>query len=286
MANQLMPKHAVPFPRFPDQAICPDLHPSGTKNVFSTRSSATEVPHSLQWLHVSAHAQDSAPLRFPSIASASTYMSSLQRPDEARSIQDENVPGSEYEMACPPYGRPGHQLLSQRVSSLSETQRSAIRPIPPPFSRKRSTDLSSLNSAASLPSSPVTPNTPFFMSNPAIVNFEESPFPDAGKYSTIVRHDLFKGGSVTSSLREETPSLTAHFRNKSRNQRSRRDPVTPFYPSVDLSLQQLQHARSLDVLDHEAKKVRFGDLWQDQPTCVIFIRHFRSVTIHCRVGSH
>ncbi|KAF8591207.1 hypothetical protein K439DRAFT_1289389, partial [Ramaria rubella] len=47
-----------------------------------------------------------------------------------------------------------------------------------------------------------------------------------------------------------------------------------FDPSVNLTLSQLQRAQNLDVLDAQGHKVRFGSLWQAQPTCVIFIRHF------------
>ena len=284
MANRSMPEHAVPFPQFLDQVNCLDSHSSNTEDDFSTRSSATKLmnqqsghptaaaaarPHSLRWLHVLAHGQDSTPLRSPSIASAASYTSSLHHPDDTCSIRGKHPPGSEYEMVISPGGYRGHRMLE--VPYLSETQRSAHRYVAPSFSRKRSTDLSSLNSAASFSSFPVTPNTPFFASNPAIADFRESPFPDVGPYCNLVRRNLPDGNNMKD---EET---LAHFRRKSQDQRLEREPT--FYPNVDLSLQQLQYARDLDVFDHEAKRVRFGNLWRDQPTCVIFIRHFWSVMI-------
>jgi AhpC/TSA antioxidant enzyme len=288
-----MPEPAVPFPHSVDQASCPDLHASDPENLFFARSSATNLmnqqaghvtarPHSLRWSHVPTHAQDSAPLRFPSIASPITYTNNLQHPDGNCSIQGEDLPDNKNEI--PPrdaHWHHGHPMASKRVSSLPESQKSILQHVARPFSKKASAEILSLNSAGS---SPVTPTTPLFPPNPAIADFTKSPFPNTVPYSTIDRGNLSKHANMQRFAQDEKPKFTGRLRKEPRNLRVEHKEISTFDPHIDMTSQQLRDARNLDVLDLEGKKFRFGILWQGQLTCVIFIRHFWLVETFRRVG--
>ncbi|KZV94733.1 hypothetical protein EXIGLDRAFT_766890 [Exidia glandulosa HHB12029] len=51
-------------------------------------------------------------------------------------------------------------------------------------------------------------------------------------------------------------------------------PEPPFFPLVPPSEEQLERAAALDILAHDGARVRFGDLFRNQRTIVLFIRHF------------
>ena len=275
-----MPDTAILFPRClsADQAACPDFPASDAGAVFCARSSnrrvaleagrVTAQSHFLRCLHVSTHGPAPPSLRLASTASATTYTSSLHHSDDTCSIRGVD---SGYAMG---FSSDDYQTASQYALPLSDPPHTPLQQVARPFSKKRSADLPSLNSVASLPSSPVTPNTPLFASNPAITDLTTRPLPNVGSYSNVSRANHARGGSITRSSQEEKPKVLARLRRKSRDIRPENEQSSPFHPNVNLTPQQLQRSRELHVLDGEGRKVRFGDLWEGQRTCALFIRHF------------
>ena len=86
---------------------------------------------------------------------------------------------------------------------------------------------------------------------------------------------------TTKTALKARPELNSVLKEKPASKSSQKKQVSVFNEHAFPSPEQLQRAASTLVVADSGVRVRFGDLWEQRKTIIVFIRHFRQVDITC-----